>query len=121
MFHSQNFLTKGRRIAHDPPDHGGTHVKDLETLFLRHLPGLPEGFGGAVFAYVMDSDREAAEKQQLLADLLDLTWMQYDDQADPLSREDWSFLRDLIDEYAPELELDLVQYVMERVVSHHAL
>ncbi len=53
--------------------------------------------------------------------MVDLFWMQYDDEADPLSREDWSVLRDLIDEHAQELELSLVQYVMERVVSHKAL
>lgn len=64
-------------------------------------------------------DRDALV--QRLADLVDLLWMEYDGDADPLERQDWEVVRDVVDEYAPELEMDLVQYVMERVVEHRAL
>ena len=131
MYRSRTFLTQCKRL---PRTTGPAETRTLEELFLKHLPPLPEGMGAEVFEHALqlglDRDETAEptgagadpeETHQLLADLVDLLWMQYDDEADPLTKENWAFLRDLMDEYASELDLPMVQYVMERVVSHHAL
>lgn len=93
----------------------------VEELFLRHAPALPGGMAAAVFTHAVETGEATEDLPQRLADLVDLLWMQYDDEADPLRREDWVVLRDLVDENAAELDLPLVQYIMERVVSHHAI
>jgi hypothetical protein len=121
MFHSSTFITQCRRLPEtaflaDNPD-----LHQAEALFLRHAPNLPGGIASEVFVHAVQSDRSPEELPQYLADLVDLLWMQYDDDADPLHQDDWTFLRDLVDENAVDLDLTLVQYVMERVVSHHAL
>lgn len=69
-------------------------------------------------------ERLAADHErfaQTLADIVDLLWMQYDDAADPLETEEWRLLRDLVDQYAAELDMPLIEYVMTRVVDHRAL
>lgn len=112
MFRSQAFL---RQFASTPED-------DRVAYFRRFLPPLPEGMADDLFAGVEDrllSDPESFE--QTLADMVDMMWMQYDDTADPLATEEWQLLRDLIDQYAIDLDMQLVEYVMERVVNHRAL
>ena len=96
-------------------------LHQAEALFLRHAPDLPNGMASEVFLHAVQSDRPPEELPQHLADMVDLLWMQYDDEADPLQQDDWLVLRDLVDENAVELDLALVQYIMERVVSHHAI
>ncbi|TVR72094.1 MAG: hypothetical protein EA427_03620 [Spirochaetaceae bacterium] len=115
MYRSSSFIKQCHRL--DSPD------RALEELFLRHLPRLPRGIGLELYRHATQSDRGTDRDQlhQLLADMVDLLWMEYDDEANPLTREDWEVLRDLIDEHAQELDLNLVQYVMERVVSNRAL
>lgn len=127
MFHSRNFLTKIRRFPTSVTGLDDQSRQALESTFFRHLPALPGSMGAEVFSHVLEEaarnpvNTDAAGFHQKLADLVDLFWMQYDDQADPLDSTDWEALRDIVDEHAQSLDLELVQYVMERVVSHNAL
>lgn len=118
MYRSSNFLKQSRRLSR-----AGSTDQALEELFQKSLPQLPRGIGLEIYAHATQGERghDPDQLHQLLADMVDLLWMQYDDEANPLTREDWELIRDLIDEHAQDLELTLVQYVMERVVSNHAL
>lgn len=120
MYRSNNFLAQCRRLSRAEPEH---RQQELENLFLRSIPAGPRGFGLEIFSWAVQSERSRDPDQlhQLLADLVDLLWMQYDDEADPLEHDDWAMLRDVVDEHAQELELTLVQYIMERVLAHKAL
>lgn len=124
MYRSSTFLKHSRRLPRaTESDLQDPANQALEELFLRHLPKLPRGIGLEILSHAIqgEHDRDRDQLYQFLADMVDLFWMEYDDEANPLTREDWEVLRDIIDEYAQELDLTLVQYVMERVVSNNAL
>ena len=112
MFRSQAFLKQLRSS-----NEGG----DVDS-FRRFLPALPEGMADDLYAGVEERIGSEEERfRRTLADIIDLMWMQYDDTHDPLAHEDWLLVRDLIDQYAIDLDMARVEYVMERVVSHRAL
>lgn len=112
MFRSQAFLKQFSSTSQD----------ERIDCFQRFLPTLPAGMSDDLYAGVEDrlaSDPEVFE--QTLAEMVDLLWMQYDDSVDPIATEEWRLLRELMDEYAVQLDMQLVEYVMERVVNHRAL
>lgn len=121
MFHSRSFIAHAQKAR---KHHGADETAvaaDLENQFTRQLSHLPAELTADLFSHCMGSREEFDARVQVLADILDLMYQQYDDEADPLTVADWEVLRETIDQYALDLDMSLVQYVMERVVSHHAL
>ncbi|SIQ27155.1 hypothetical protein SAMN05920897_10676 [Alkalispirochaeta americana] len=121
MFHSQKFLTQCRKIPAGAFASAGDEQSQLEALFSRFLGAAPRELSQDLLAHVLEHAKDRDEAQQKLADLVDLFWLQYDDAADPLDFSDWEVLRDGINSWAQDLDIELVQYVMERVLSHKAL
>ena len=56
-----------------------------------------------------------------LADTVDVLCEEYDSGNDPLGREEWAALGEITSEYAPDLDMRLVSYVMGLVVDHHGM
>ena len=121
MFRSQNFLAQEKRVHKDVQRGTDEYRSAVLSLVARHLNQLPEEMANEVFDYAFQKDSEAGTPATTIADMIDLLWMQYDDQNDPLDENDWRFIRDLTDQFAIELEMTLVQYIMERVVDHKAI
>jgi hypothetical protein len=61
---------------------------------------------------------EVFDTAQLLAPVIELLGLNYDDEGDPLDSDSWSRLGGIVSDYAHELDMDLVNYVMQRVVEH---
>ncbi|MFA7566023.1 MAG: hypothetical protein WCY01_03285 [Alkalispirochaeta sp.] len=121
MFHSQNFLAQERHLHKShPPDSDG-YFRALREALGRHLSQFSDEMVSDTFDFAIARGTDTAEAIQLMADIIDLLWMQYDDQNDPFVIQDWEYVRELINENATELDMDLVQYVMERVVDHGAI
>ena len=89
----------------------------LEARFLRHLPQLPSELGQELFSHCYRR-WEAGAGDFIFGDILDLMQQQYDEDNDPLSEEDWETVRDIVSSYAVELDMQLVTYVMRKVVDH---
>ena len=121
MFHSRSFITHVSKLKKHTGGDEASFVRALEEQFTRQLSHLPADLTADMFGHCTTTRTSADEQIQVLADMLDLMHQQYDDDADPLTVEDWQALRDIIDQYALDLQMELVQYVMERVVSHRAL
>jgi len=121
MFRSQNFLAQEQHLHKKVSPGTDEYLNALRSLMLRQLSQFPESLVVDIMDYAVANNEENGEAIRVIAEMIDLLWMQYDDRADPLGPTDWEFLRDTIDAYALELNMDLVQYVMERVVDHHAL
>lgn len=94
---------------------------DLEELFVKQVSPIPAEMARDVYVHVAQTTADGETPVQHLADLVDLFHVQYDDQNDPLPATDWPVVRDLVDQYAGDLDMELVQYVMERVVGHKAI
>lgn len=121
MFHSRSFMAhaqKTRKHHRDDPD---AIERDLEAYFIRQVPQVGNELAADLFAHIWQSRSDFTDRTQSLGDILDLLFQQYDDETDPLTQEDWEVLRDSIDQHALDLDMSLVQYVMERVVAHHAI
>ncbi len=111
MFRSQAFL---KSLS-------GTTGDDRVACFTRYLPPLPNGLADDLYAGVEERIGDSDQFDQTLAEIVDLMWMQYDDTGNPLEIAEWRLLRELVDQYAVELDMPRVEYIMERVVAHHAL
>jgi len=121
MFHSRSFITHAHKIRKHAADDSTAYARELEARFAQQLSHLPAEVAADLFAHCTSTRSDGDEQIQALGDLLDLMHQQYDDDADPLHPEDWVLLREIIDQHAGELDMTLIQYVMERVVSHRAL
>ncbi|MFP4151939.1 MAG: hypothetical protein ACLFSV_03795 [Alkalispirochaeta sp.] len=121
MFRSQNFLAQEQHLHKKVSPGSEEYLNALRSLMLRQLSQFPEALVVDIMDYAVTNNEENSEAVRVIAEMIDLFWMQYDDRADPLGGTDWEFLRDTIDAYALDLDMNLVQYVMERVVDHHAL
>ncbi|MFW5827376.1 MAG: hypothetical protein ACOCU4_04755 [Alkalispirochaeta sp.] len=121
MFHSRSFIAQAQKIRKHAAGDPAAYARELEERFVRQLSHLPAEAAADLFAHCRATRTDRDEQAQVLGDLLDLMHQQYDDEADPLLPEDWVVLREIIDQHAGELDMTLIQYVMERVVSHRAL
>lgn len=67
------------------------------------------------------NSHEELDRLEPLADVVDLLSEDYDENSDPLQAEDWKAIRDIFSDYAAELDMRTVNYVMRLVVDHGAV
>lgn len=129
MFVSQRFLGRLAKLrkAHreDPLEEQLPLVHDA---FCGMLTGLPEQLVEDVYELMTDrilerSDDDAIflDEATYLADVADLLTLQYDEKNDPLHPDDWELIGDIVNDYALDLDMDIVNYVMRLVVDHHGV
>ena len=129
MFVSQRFLGRLAKLrkAHreDPLDE---QMRLVHDAFCGMLTGFPEQMVEEVFELVTDriierSDDAAifVDEARYLADVADLLTAQYDEENDPLHPDDWELVGDIVNDYALDLDMDTVNYVMKLVVDHHGV
>jgi len=123
---SERFLHKLRRIKKQGEEIDPEDLRDqVGDAFTSSLPGIPAEMGEELFQHFYDRAVPegspfylAMERLTILGDVVDLMFTDYDDEADPLASEDWEAIRDIVSAYAVDLDMDLVNYVMKRIVSH---
>ena len=133
---SDSFLHKLRKIRkqlEDSQDHIRQRVRDA---FHGSVPALPEALVDELFehfdrrlaasaagksATTERSPHDELSRYEPLADVVDLLSQDYDENADPLQPEDWPVIRDVFSNYAGELNMRTVTYVMRLVVEHGAV
>ena len=129
MFTSERFLG---RIAKLRKQHREATVEEQVDLvrgaFTSMLAGLPGGMAEDVYESIseklqgrMEPDAVYLDAAKYLSDVADLFALQYDDKADPIVAEDWGLIGEIVNDFALDLEMELVNYVMSRVVDHHGL
>ena len=94
-------------------------MKDLQELFVRAL-GQPEDFSAELMEYCCPGTVAEDRDFDRLADMVDIFSMDYDDSVDRLEQADWAYLKELVNSWAAEMDMDLVTYIMQLVVSSGA-
>ena len=108
MYRSQQFYNQLKK---------STPETRKEELFRKAVSHVPTALASELFEAISREITVGNRPDTLYGDVIDLLHQDYDERDDPLTPGDWDLLRDLINDYALELELSLVQYVMERVVE----
>lgn len=96
-----------------------TDQKHAELVFAKFLRHIPRGMSSELFQYGWQS--YLAGSSDTLPELCDVLLMEYDADANLLQKEDWSFLCDVVNEYATDMDMELVQYIMKYIVEYDAL
>ncbi|MFW5689585.1 MAG: hypothetical protein ACOC1U_08435 [Spirochaetota bacterium] len=126
MFVSERFLTRLARLRKehrdDPID---DQVRLVHDAFLGMMQGLPSGMGEEIYELISEriirrSDDGAVylDEAKYLADVVDLFALQYDEEHDPIEDEDWQLIGEIVNDYALDLDMQTVNYVMTLVVDH---
>jgi hypothetical protein len=127
MFTSERYLT---RLARLRKEHRDAPLDDQVALardaFIGLFPGLPklmveeihDAFSDRISSRLVPGELYL-ERASYLADIADLFNGQYDEQNDPIHEDDWSLVSEIVNDYAIELDMGIVNYVMRLVVDHH--
>jgi len=129
MFVSERFLARLARLRKSHRDAPREEQVELvRSAFLGMMSGLPEGMAEEVFELVTDRIAERSNDDALfldeakyLADIADLFALQYDDENDPIHASDWQLIGEVVNDYALDLDMPTVNYVMALVVDHHGV
>ena len=126
MFQSERFLGRLSKLRKE--HRNASHDEQVELVrpaFTGTLPPLPGSMVDEVFDLFAEriverhgTDGVFFDDARYLADVADLLSGQYDEQNDPLERDDWSVVGDVVNDYALDLDMGLVTYVMKLVVDH---
>ncbi|MFP4562194.1 MAG: hypothetical protein ACLFRY_02685 [Spirochaetia bacterium] len=103
--------------------HGGL-LEELRKGFLHRLPALPEDMLEDLFLYLTrdfseETDDYASfdEAASRLTDAADLLSEEYEDETGTLSDDDVEYIKDLVSDYALELDDNLIAYVMQKAMD----
>jgi hypothetical protein len=129
MFSSDRFL---KRLAKLRKEHREAPLEQqielTRPLFIGFLRSLPPQMADEVFEVFNDriiermgDDEIYFDAAQYLADVADLFAEQYDAEHDPIVQEDWSVVGDIVNDFALDLDMETVNYVMRLVVEHHGV
>ncbi len=129
MFVSERFLARLARLrkrhGDAPPEE---QVELVREAFVGTLGDLPADMATEVFETLADEIRKRAEPEaafldeaRYLSDIADLFSLQYDEENDPIHGEDWQLIGEIVNDYALDLDMPTVNYVMRLVVDHHAI
>jgi hypothetical protein len=129
MFVSERFLgrlAKLRKQHREAPR--DEQIELVREAFLSMMSGLPERMPEDVFELITDriSERSTGDdvfidEAKYLADVADLFAHQYDEENDPIHPDDWELIGDIVNDYALDLDMETVNYVMKLVVDHHGV
>lgn len=129
MYGSERFR---RRITKLPKTHAdATPAQRIDMArdgFAGCLTGLPEGMVDDLFEYFHDKSAPLLQTDQTLGEysvrlgaIIDLFLSNYDHQTDPVSPEDWEFVRETVDVFAVDMDMETVNYIMGLIVEKGVL
>ncbi|MBN2655499.1 MAG: hypothetical protein JXR86_00455 [Spirochaetales bacterium] len=57
------------------------------------------------------------DSAEILADIVDLFNCQYDEETDPLTEDDWVYVRSIVNASADEMDMNVITYIMRLIVD----
>jgi hypothetical protein len=129
MLPSDRYLKRLRKIRKHASETSSAEIRDeVADAFRDSLSGLPEGVSEDLFQHFFfkrvapDAEPlQIIDRLELLGDAVDLFHGEYGAGADPFDEEDWHTFRDVVSEYAHDMDMDVVNYVMKLVVEKRML
>ena len=127
MFTSERFLSRVARLRKEHRDEPVDRQVELaREAFLGLLGRLPPAMAREAYEVFSERVLERAgaegcffDHAAYLSDLADLFNGQYDTDNDPLVAEDWPLVAEIVNDYALEMDMGTVNYVMCLVIDHH--
>lgn len=120
MHKKDKFFTDADRRK-PSPDNGFSEREGIKKTFLSHLPVLPDEMVNDIFGYFYSAYGEnPAEKlrmQEKLGALVCLFSMDFTEEDDCLSLDEWKTISQITDDFALELDDTLLMYIMSRAVE----
>ena len=125
MFQSERFLGRLAKLRkdHRTADHD-RQIELVHEAFLGLLPQLPASMAEELFdafseqIVARSSGSAFFDDAAYLADVADVIAGEYDARNDPIVAEDWKLLGEIVNDYALDLDMDSVTYIMALVVDH---
>lgn len=129
MFVSERFLARLAKLRKTHREAPREEQQELvRSAFLGMLNGLPGSMGEEIYELIVeridqrsDGSTPFVDEAKYLADVADLFALQYDDENDPIHQEDWQLIGEIVNDYALDLDMPTVNYVMALVVDHHGV
>ncbi len=88
------------------------------------MGNVPESLTEAIYLHFLDSFNHAELPEEKfvtysyrLGPYIDVFWKRYDEKEDPIPREDWIFLKEVVNEAAGDLDLKLLTYIMQLIMD----
>ena len=125
MHEEKRFDSYIRRIRKQKKELTHTGIlEELKTGFLYRLPAVPEDMLEDLFIYLTRDFSEGSgdyagfdEAALKLTDAADLLSEEYDDESGTLSGDEVDYIKDLVSDYALELDDNLIAYVMQKAMD----
>lgn len=113
---NNEFLRQYKRIAKAHSGDIYRMLPDLNDTLVRLLSPMPEEMALELADYFL-KEEDFEERIQRCADLVDLYGEDIDINESVLSRDDWLFIKELVNSYGGELDMDWVAYFMQFVID----
>lgn len=127
MYPSDRFLSRIARIRKTGRGKSAeAQIESIRTTFLDATRVVPERLAQAVFdefgSTLMEGDGETVfDRCQVMGDLVDVLHCQYDEENDPLDTGQWALISSVVSEFALDMEMGFVSYIMSHALDHHAV
>jgi hypothetical protein len=124
MFPSDRFLSRIAGLKKTKRnDSLEQQIDAIRVAFVDACRNLPAPLVLALFEEFESSlkpegDESAFDHGTVLGDIVDVLHGQYDSENDPLDQEDWSLIGAVLSDFAFDLDMELVTYVMKLAVDH---
>jgi len=114
---TNEFMRQYRHIKKKNPQAGFEEIKpELREVLDRSLPPFPEAMVEEAWLYFLQPLTEPDELEKA-ADFVDFCNSNLEVDQSVLEENDWLFIRDLVNMFAMELDLDFVSEVMTVMVD----
>lgn len=114
---TNEFLRQYRHLKKKNPQAGFDEIKpELREILDRSLPPFPEAMVEEAWLYFI-KPAEQADDLEKAADFVDFCNNNLEVDQSVLQEDDWLFIRDLVNMFGQELELDFISDVMTVMVD----
>ncbi len=121
MHAADYYYSQIRRLKSQDKD----YRDNVERAFRAALRDLPEAFTEDVFDFYASiytgPKNDFAETAEHLVFVIELFTDSYNEENDAFENAEWDFFKDIVDEHAGELSMDLVTSVMQLILSRGKL
>jgi len=127
MVSSDRFLKLVRLLRKEHELASEEREERLRGYFFTSMRDQPENLRYDLFDHWSEEAANDPDRKNFdwltdrLSILIDLFQGEYDDAGDPLSPDEWDFVREAVSESAEEIEVETLTYVMQHIVERGRL
>jgi 5'-deoxynucleotidase YfbR-like HD superfamily hydrolase len=117
---NNEFLRQYKRVSKKHSGELSKMIPDLKELFSSLLKDFPSDMVFDLIEKFIKDDSSENDIQRA-ADIIDLYNEELDGENSDLSLEDWFYLKELVNSYAEDLDIEWVAYVMQLLLDKNIL